>query len=88
MAFAKNIIFQTSVTLAGTYINCKSLDPVDVSCAGLEEWGGGLGGLENPKFLNSHNNYNNVPENRNLKPNPPPEKTLHLRPIVTIIDPF
>lgn len=73
MAFAKNIIFQTSVTLAGTYINCKSLDPVDVSCADLEE-GGGLGGLENPKFLNSHNNYNNVPENRNLKPTPPPEK--------------
>lgn len=62
MAFAKNIIFQTSVTLAGTYINCKSLDPVDVSCADLEEGGGGLGGLENPKFLNSHNNYNNVPE--------------------------
>lgn len=72
MAFAKNIIFQTSVTLAGTYINCKSLDPVDVSCADLEE--GGLGGLENPKFLNSHNNYNNVPESRNLKPTPPPGK--------------
>lgn len=49
----------------------KSLDPVDVSCADLEDGGGGgLGGLENPKFLNSHNNYNNVPENRNLKPAP------------------